>query len=139
MTKNKMPVKEFLPLLGVTAAAFIFNTSEFMPIGLLTGIAADFNMTEAAAGRLISVYAWVVMILSLPLMLLVCRMELKKLMLTTIGVFSASQLLSAVSTGFWGLMAARVGVASRMPFSGPSRRRWRCVWSPKNSAPKRWE
>ena len=78
MTKNKMPVKEFLPLLGVTAAAFIFNTSEFMPIGLLTGIAADFNMTEAAAGRLISVYAWVVMILSLPLMLLVCRMERKK-------------------------------------------------------------
>lgn len=38
MTKNKMPVKEFLPLLGVTCAAFIFNTSEFMPIGLLTGI-----------------------------------------------------------------------------------------------------
>lgn len=35
MTKNKMPVKEFLPLL---AAAFIFNTSEFMPIGLLTCI-----------------------------------------------------------------------------------------------------
>lgn len=111
MTENKMPVKEFLPLLGVTCAAFIFNTSEFMPIGLLTDIAADFGMTEAAAGRLISVYAWVVMILSLPLMLLVCRMELKKLMLTTIGVFSASQLLSAVSTGFWGLMAARVGVA----------------------------
>ena len=110
MTENKMPAKEFLPLLGVTAAAFIFNTSEFMPIGLLTGIAADFKMTEAAAGRLISVYAWVVMILSLPLMLLVCRMELKKLMLATIGVFSASQLLSAVSTGFWGLMAARVGV-----------------------------
>ena len=27
MMKNKMPVKEFLPLLGVTAAAFIFNTS----------------------------------------------------------------------------------------------------------------
>lgn len=38
MTKNKMPVKEFLPLLGVTCAAFIFNTSEFMPIGLLTCI-----------------------------------------------------------------------------------------------------
>lgn len=27
MMKNKMPVKEFLPLLGVTAAAFIFNVS----------------------------------------------------------------------------------------------------------------
>lgn len=69
--KNKMPAKEFLPLICVTCAAFIFNTSEFMPIGLLTDIAADFKMTEAAAGRLISVYAWVVMLLSLPLMLLV--------------------------------------------------------------------
>ena len=108
---RKMPAKEFLPLMCVTCAAFIFNTSEFMPIGLLTDIAADFKMTEAGAGRLISVYAWVVMLLSLPLMLLVCRMEMKKLMLATLGVFSASQVLSAASTGFAGLMAARIGVA----------------------------
>lgn len=109
--KNKMPAKEFLPLICVTCAAFIFNTSEFMPIGLLTDIAADFKMTEAAAGRLISVYAWVVMLLSLPLMLLVCRMEMKKLMLATLTVFSSCQILSAVSSGFAGLMAARIGVA----------------------------
>lgn len=109
--KHKIPVKQFLPLLGVTCAAFIFNTSEFMPIGLLTGIAADFHMTEAGVGRVISVYAWVVMALSLPLMLLVCRMEMKRLMLATVAVFSTCQLLSAASTGFAGLMAARIGVA----------------------------
>ena len=59
----------WVPLVGMTLSTFVFNTSEFMPIGLLTDIAADFNMTESAAGMLISVYAWAVMILSLPLML----------------------------------------------------------------------
>lgn len=111
MERNKMPVREWLPLFGVTCAAFIFNTSEFMPIGLLTGIASDFHMTEAGAGRVISVYAWVVMALSLPLMLLVCRMEMKKLMLATIALFSVCQLFSAASTGFAGLLASRIGVA----------------------------
>ena len=34
-----MTIKQWLPLLGMTLSAFIFNTSEFMPIGLLTDIA----------------------------------------------------------------------------------------------------
>lgn len=34
--KTKMTSKERLPLIGMTVSAFIFNTSEFMPIGLLT-------------------------------------------------------------------------------------------------------
>ena len=66
-----MSFKSWLALLGLSASAFIFNTSEFIPIGLLTHIASDFSITEAHAGMLISVYAWVVMLLSLPLMILV--------------------------------------------------------------------
>ena len=34
--KKNMPLKEWLPLLGMTFSAFVVNTSEFMPIGLLT-------------------------------------------------------------------------------------------------------
>lgn len=45
--KHKMSLKEWLPLIGMTISAFIFNTSEFMPIGLLTDIAKDFHITEA--------------------------------------------------------------------------------------------
>ena len=66
-----MTFRNWGQLIGLTCAAFIFNTSEFIPIGLLTDIAQDFDMTEAHAGTLISVYAWVVMLLSLPLMILV--------------------------------------------------------------------
>ena len=68
--QSKMTLKEWLPLLGITVSAFIFNTSEFMPIGLLTDIADSFHITEAHAGVLITVYSWIVMLLSLPLMLL---------------------------------------------------------------------
>ena len=109
--KKNMPLKEWLPLLGMTFSAFVVNTSEFMPIGLLTNIAADFGITEAHAGLLISVYAWVVMLLSLPLMLLVCRMEMRKLLLCTLALFGVCQILSTVSGSFGALMASRIGVA----------------------------
>lgn len=47
---QKLTIREWLPLIGMTVAAFIFNTSEFMPIGLLTDIADDFQITEAKRG-----------------------------------------------------------------------------------------
>ena len=51
--ENKITTREWLPLIGMTVSAFIFNTSEFMPIGLLSDIAADFRMTEAQADSLL--------------------------------------------------------------------------------------
>ena len=85
--RSKMSLKEWLPLLGITVSAFIFNTSEFMPIGLLTDIADSFHITEAHAGVLITVYSWIVMLLSLPLMLLLNKIDFKRLLLGTIALF----------------------------------------------------
>lgn len=104
-------LKEWLPVIGITIAGFIFNTSEFVPIGLLTDIAADFHISEAYAGLLITVYAWVVALMSLPLMLMVSHVEYRKLLLGVITLFVASHLLSALSTDYTTLMASRVGVA----------------------------
>lgn len=100
-----------LPLIGLTCSTFVFNTSEFVPIGLLTDIANDFGITEAHAGRLISVYAWVVMLLSLPLMMAVSKVALKRLMMYVILGFTAFQILSSVSTSYAMLMLSRTGVA----------------------------
>ncbi len=99
-------------LIGMTFAAFVFNTSEFMPIGLLTDIAADFGMTEAACGMVVSIYAWAVMILSLPLMILATKVPPKHLLIGVIVLFGACQLLSAASVAFWMLVLARIGVAA---------------------------
>ncbi len=106
-----MTPKHWIALIGLTFATFIFNTSEFIPIGLLTDIAAEFHMTEAHAGMLISVYAWMVMLLSLPLMLLASKVELRRLMLIVTFLFVLFQVLSSVSTTYGILMASRIGVA----------------------------
>ena len=109
--KTKMTLKEWLPLIGMTISAFLVNTSEFMPIGLLTDISNDFNMTAAQAGVMITAYSWTVTILSLPLMLLACKIKPKKLLLGTLTVFAVCQVLSVISIGFPFLVVSRIGVA----------------------------
>lgn len=104
-------MKRFLPLVLLTIAGFTFNTSELTPIGLLSDIAADFHTTESHAGLLITIYAWVVATCSLPLMLWCARMDFRKLLLCVVTMFFVSHIGSVLSTGFWTLMASRVGVA----------------------------
>lgn len=109
--QKKKSFTRWLPLIGLTFAVFVFNTSEFMPIGLLTDIATDLNISEARAGLLISVYAWVVTIMSLPLMIMVSKMELKRLLLSIIALFVVSHVASAFAEGYYTLMLSRIGVA----------------------------
>lgn len=92
-----MTATGWMSLLGLTFSAFVFNTSEFMPVSLLTDIAADFAISEAKTGMIISVYAWFVAIFSLPLMIVASRMEMKKLLVCVLLVFAAGQVLSAVA------------------------------------------
>lgn len=99
------------PVVGLTLSAFIFNTSEFIPIGLLSDIARDFQITESEAGMIITVYAWIVTVLSLPLMLLASKVEFKKLLLSILALFVLSHFLSAVAPSYITLMLSRAGVA----------------------------
>ena len=107
----KKSFSRWLPLIGLTFAVFVFNTSEFMPIGLLSDIASDLGISDARAGLLISVYAWVVALMSLPLMIIVSKSELKRLLLSVIALFVVSHVASAFAGGYYTLMLSRVGVA----------------------------
>ena len=109
--KSRMTRKEMLPLVGMTISAFIFNTSEFMPIGLLTDIAGSFSISESKAGMLITVYSWIVMLLSLPLILLVSKIDFRKLFMGTIALFGICQIMSVLAPSYGVLMASRIGVA----------------------------
>lgn len=97
--------------MGITVSAFIFNTSEFMPVGLLTDIGATFGTDEGTTGLIVSVYAWAVMILSVPLMMLASRIPFKPLIVLVLGVFCAGQLLSAIAASYGMLIVARLVVA----------------------------
>ena len=104
-------IKKWLPVISLTLSTFIFNTSEFIPIGLLTSIANDFAITESKAGLLITIYAWVVALASLPLMMAFAKTENKKLMLSLVALFTASHILSGFSNSYVMLMISRIGVA----------------------------
>lgn len=92
-------------------AAFIFNTTEYIPIALLSDIGTSFSMPVDKVGIMMTVYAWIVALVSLPLMLATAKMERKRLLVGVFTLFVASHILSAVATGFGVLLIARTGVA----------------------------
>lgn len=97
-----------LGLLALSVGAFGIGVTEFAPMGLLPVIANDLGVSIPAAGLLISAYALGVMI-GAPLMTLTTgRMPRRMLLIGLAGIFTAGNLLAAVSDGYGMLLAARI-------------------------------
>ena len=109
---SRMSTRELLPLAALTLSAFLLNTSEFVPIGLLTDIAGAFSLSESGAGAMISIYAWAVALLSLPLMLAASRVPPRALIVSVLAVFCGGQVASALAPTFELLVASRLIVAA---------------------------
>ncbi|SFC88472.1 Major Facilitator Superfamily protein [Zunongwangia mangrovi] len=98
---------------ALSLSVFAIGTTEVVMIGLLPNIASEFSISTASAGWLVTAYAIGVAIGGPVLAAFTHHLQRKKLLLTLMLLFVASNSVAAISTGFALLIVARVlsGVA----------------------------
>jgi len=96
------------PLMALAVAAFGIGTSEFIIMGLLPNLAADFRVTIPKAGALVTGYALSVTIGAPLVALATAHLERKRALLLLMGVFTLGNLACAIAPTYELLFAARV-------------------------------
>jgi DHA1 family inner membrane transport protein len=97
-----------LALYALTAGAFGIGVTEFVIMGLLIEVGADFGVSISAAGLLITGYALGVVV-GAPIMTIATgRWPRKAVLLVLMAIFTLGNAACALAPDYWSLMAARV-------------------------------
>ncbi len=97
-----------IPLFALALGAFGIGVSEFSPMGMLPVIATDLGVSIPTAGMLISAYAFGVL-LGAPLMTLAfANMARRNLLLLSMAIFTAGNLISAMADNYNVLLLGRI-------------------------------
>ncbi|MGF6456593.1 MFS transporter [Pseudomonas frederiksbergensis] len=115
MTDHLLPVphKSWGAVFAMSLAAFVLVASEFMPVSLLTPIAADLHVTEGQAGQGISVSGLFALFTSLLIASVAARVDRKPLLLSLTLLMILSGTVVVFAPNYWVFMTGRalIGVA----------------------------
>ncbi len=95
-------------LLALATSSFVYVTAETLPVGLLPQIAEGLDVREATVGLLLTTYALVAGITTIPFTSLCLRVPRHRLIVVLVAVYTVSQLAAAVSPTFTLLTLSRL-------------------------------
>jgi DHA1 family inner membrane transport protein len=98
-------------LIALALGGFGIGLTEFVIMGLLPVVAADFSVSEATAGWLISGYALAVVVGALLLTAAVTRFERKPVLAVLLVLFIGGNLISALAPDYSMMMIGRIVAA----------------------------
>jgi len=104
-------MRAWITLIALALSAFLYVTTETLPVGLLPQISTGLGVSTAAAGLLVTAYGLVVVLATVPLTRLTQRWPRRRLLGTLLFVFALATALSAAAPNYPSLVAARVAAA----------------------------
>lgn len=98
-------------LAALGLATFAYVTTENIPVGLLPQIAHDLHRSRSATGYLVTGYAAVVVLTSVPLVLATRRFSRRRLLQGALSLFVLGAAAGAAAQTYGELLATRVAIA----------------------------
>jgi MFS transporter, DHA1 family, inner membrane transport protein len=92
---------------ALTLGAFTYVVAENLPVGLLSPIAADLDVSPGTVGLLVSGHALLVAATAVPLTRWSARWPRRHVLVAVLAGFVASSVLAALSATFWALLVSR--------------------------------
>lgn len=102
-------------ILILAVAAFVIVTTEYLIVGLLPALSRDLHISISAAGQLVTLFAFTVMLFGPPLTAWLSHLDRKKLFVAILVVFALSNALAALAPNIWVLALARFIPALALP------------------------
>ncbi|MEJ8305945.1 MFS transporter [Saccharibacillus sacchari] len=106
----------WINLAALALAGFLAIMAEAVPAGLLIPIGADLRISKGGAGQLVTAYALGSLLCAIPIMRAASAWDRKKLLMLGMFVLSAANAVTALSSSYAVILAARfcAGVAAAL-------------------------
>ncbi|BAU97360.1 sugar transporter family protein [Corynebacterium suranareeae] len=93
-----------VPLTAMSFAAFVYVTFEMFAVGLIKPMASDLGVAESSIGLLMTVYASVVAVVTIPVMMWVSRFNKRTVFLITLAFLATGIAIQALTVNY-GMLA----------------------------------
>ncbi|WP_328316230.1 MFS transporter [Streptomyces sp. NBC_00388] len=110
---GRSPLKGWLAVSAVTLGIFSLMTSELLPVGLLTPVGSELNVSEGTAGLMVTVPGLVAAVSAPLITVMAGRVDRRLVLAVLLGLVGAANLASAATPNFATLLIARflIGVS----------------------------